>query len=1455
MLFTHPVPRYVVPLGETYSVGDDGIRSHTAWWAQPATQKSVSELASDRSLALLGEPGIGKSTTIEFLIRDEPNANLIRLDEVTDVVAFDRLLTPTVDTPAGGGRRTLVLDGVDECPLGSKPLGRHVARALSGRTDVRVLVGCRTADWSNALGDQLRESLGSFDVFELLPLSAEDIQALATSRGVDGAAFLAAVRAIGAGPLAAVPLTLDLLLDLFHEQGGLPVDPRDLYERGLLLLANDPDPDRGNASRPEGSDTERLAVAARVAAAVLLGGRTGVVRGRAGDTGIAIGDLVGSTEPVLAGDVEVTSELIEAALHTALFSSRGPFRFGVSHASFAAYLTARYLHLHRLPEHQLRALLTATSTLGRTSVPTRLREAVAWLVAFDPSLHRWLVEVDPETVAAHCELVGDPAVRTILVAHLLDHPDVLRLRRRSSLAHPGLAGQLRPALQAALTEDAGPHLGHPVSRRAYAAIQIARFSTARELVPDIADLVACTSLNAVVRTAAAHALADLDRDTAVTVLRAVLDEVADHPEHDPSDELRGKALEVCWPEALPISELLPMLVPPQDENLIGNYVMFLDRFVDGLSEDAVVDLVRAVSESRLPPPGKSQLNPVPAPDAGDDERSNAAVLLFATGRRDERIMSALLTRALRSARLDEMVEGVGWLIAQNVLHHLRLELPPRFAHDAASGDNAEETLRRSLILATLPHLAPGHAAQLAWCWPAPRSKDAEATTLSAAALVSGDDLAWLFTVAAGPYAEHVQALIRSVYDPTDEAQQEVAWSYRRHPAFASSIGQWFESVEIDGPVAARMRETYEWSQPAPVWEGAGAHEEGLAEAWQRCQDGDPFAFADLARHLRVDPTNGMVNWLDPDISVWPSLPLLHADVAELTGSARAFLLSAELPEGSWLTSVGSIAHTALDACAAFWLLAQQPDAPTWFDGLPVEVWARWAPAIVRCPSTHEEPRATLLTELAARVPDRFADAFLTWVEQMVPADWPIPSLDPLSGAYSPEVVGRLNTLLAALSDGLDAASSALEDPRDEQANDEAADRRRARERLERSRWNLDQVARYLTSRGDQHAVATLESILGTVQVSSTSSLPARCVAASALLSARATPWETVFSLMRTDDQIGRAVACDLARWPSAQSALAGPDDAELGALWSWVNGRWSSDTDTFPEGPVTDDYQVREWRNAILTELANRATPTALNQLAGLAVSHPGDARLRDTLREAEDRQRDESWQGPTVEELFALVGDPRRTVVHDEDDLYRVVLTAVDRFAAELQTTGFGLWDETRPAGGGERKVWRPKSEPHVSDLLKAHLERELGDRVVLNREVQLRLTSTTGAGLSVDILASGGVPVSAGVRLPRCPVEVKGSWNPGLLSDLESQLVDDYMKDAGATRGIYVCAWFPIDQWTDMDDRRRAAAARRDRHALAWELQETADRVSASHGIQVTAVVIEIPRPAPSARAAAGA
>jgi hypothetical protein len=1445
MLFPIGVGREVVPLGGEYHLDDDGFRSNMV----AAGQLPLANIAPRASVAVLGEPGIGKSRAVRELTGGDSNVIDVGLDTVADVHDLrDRLaaVSATVNEGVPPDRITVVLDSIDECPIPTRLLLHHLEETLGQHPTPRVVLGCRTADWPETLGTRLQALLPKLDVYELLPLGRADIAELAATRGVDGATFLTAVVDAAAVPLASLPLTLDLLLSTYQQRGRLPASADELYEQGALLLAEEPDPDRPSAKKPAGTAPQRLAVAAKLAAYTMLCGRSAIARAvPAAADALNAGALAGGTEPVDGGEFSVTAELLDDALATALFNGRGPGRLGVVHASIAAYLTARYLTFHAVPEHQLRALLTRTNTLSRTRVPSRLRETAAWLVALAPERNAWLVDVDPDTIAAHSGLVNVPAVRSQLAAYLLEspNPEQMTARRRWRFAHPGLAEQLRPALRAPRTEDAGPHLGHPVSRRAWVAVEIARRAGGDDSVPDLVQLVLSSTTNSYLRSAAVHALIDLDAATAAQALLTILDEVGAHPDHDPDDELRGLALEMNWPAYLSAEQLLPALTHPQNSSLIGSYAMFLAHFLDKVSDQVITDLLRSIAprnstSSETEHEWVDEEAPPRATTAGP-----AAPLALLTGtRRSERVMIVLLGRALDSTQLDRMVDEVGWLLAAAIRQHHDIAVPDRFDESADSDPSAAE-LRRALILAALRHLPVERAGLLVI-----RSRRG-----ARGGLLRSEDLGWLLELGGTQWAAHAAKLIRLIFDANDVRQQELVWAHRDEPIFNDSVGRWFDAIALDSPEAARMREDHAWTrESARSWDGASAHEPALHAAWALCEQGDPDGFLALCSRLRIDPETGGVTTND-DLQAWPSYPLLDIDHEVLRASAERYLREADLGEGDWRDAVGTLPFRAFFGYVALAYLIRTSGSSARLDATP-KLWQRWTRTIVWIPSGLVDPplHATLRAKAQQQAPDEYRRWTLRHIEVTAVSDWLLDPLDEFAAAYDDTTGARLD---AALHGVIDIVASMVADVHrlTEPLDDRDAPRPSVDDlhgRLSAVRANGAVLGTFLAPRHDPTRTWLRDLADGTT----IAPVEVRVLATEILLAAGLLRGDDILTSLQDDEEYGRALAIALASGRSMHAVVLQLTDTQLTDLWWWLDARWSSQSDTFGDGVVSDDQRVRDLRNSIVAELGARATPEALTSLARLLASHPDDYLLQAALADAETSDRDESWSGVEVAELTALLDNARRTLVHDDDALYRAVLASLDRFAARMRDIGQTLWNETRPKlgpGDGASKVWNPKYEPDVSAVLRDHLQQEFGEQLVVNREVLVRQTSSKGHGLAVDVLPTG-TESSGGARLPNCPIEVKGCWNPDLFTDLDAQLVADYLPAAHATRGVYVCAWFPPEQWDDLADSRRPKAASRDRIQVAQTLIELAHASSQTGGIDVTAVVIDIPRPTRSSREA---
>jgi hypothetical protein len=386
------VERFAVPVrdGSGAFLDDLGMLEASGLPAVRAESLAkVESLADAGSLCLLGEPGAGKTTALEAIVERigkpdetgcrEESVIVVPMGEITDAAVFrERVIVPVLDQASAGGQVTLVLDGLEECPVpgAGKALAGLLGQLLkeADASALRLLVGCRSAEYPDRVHDLLMGAFPGFARYELAPLRRRDVGYLAASKGIPSDDFLVEVARTGTGPLAALPLTLDLLLRQYAADGGLHGPVSELYESALLALAGEPDPDRDPvlAAAPPG---QILAVAARLCCYLLVCGRAAFWTGQPED--MPAGDLdpralAGGQERQTGGVFEVDWPLVGAALRSALFTSSGAHRRVPMHARFAAYLTGRYLASRQLPAAQLRSLLTVPADEGTGIIPALL---------------------------------------------------------------------------------------------------------------------------------------------------------------------------------------------------------------------------------------------------------------------------------------------------------------------------------------------------------------------------------------------------------------------------------------------------------------------------------------------------------------------------------------------------------------------------------------------------------------------------------------------------------------------------------------------------------------------------------------------------------------------------------------------------------------------------------------------------------------------------------------------------------------------------------------------------------------------------------------------------------------------------------------------------------------------------------------------------------------------------
>ena len=1342
------------------------------------------ELSRFRAVVLLGAAGAGKTTEAARLADQErasgASVHECRLAEFaeTSTQLADHLARLAEDA---NERTALYLDALDEAMIPARRCWLAIKHWVTGElqgTRALIRITCRSAVWPSALTQVIREFAGdqSFASALLHPLSDDDILTAAASHRIDPVAFLERIHRSGARSLAGQPLSLRMLIRLHQSRHGLPASQKDLFEKGLELLVSDPPERREIDTQNPISPPALLEAAERLACYMVLSGRETVHLGdELPPNQLSLHDLSG----------KVTPEELHAIGLSGISDSTSPASFRFGHRQFAEYLAGR--RLARLPIHQARAFLAGPGGWNN-GVAGPLRETAAFTAMFNADVADWIATRDPEVIGLSD--VADSNLRRTATLALLDRfrsgdmtdaqlrPGVLDFK---GLRYDDADADLRPLLTG--REDGCDDLLE-------CAIDLARSWKLSSLSDDFADLVLDSAAPLPMRVAAGYALRECGTGAARGRPKPLL--IESLPE-DEDDELKGIALSCIWPDQLSTPELLAALTARRRPSFFGAYESFLAE-LDTEEFTAAGHLVPALRWA------KTQVS-----ESGDTDLLHRIAMRIAQAalqELDDPVVARELTALLRHWG-KHYTSPLAWLPE----NRLELRTTAELEEKAPLRNNLDA--RRRLIdllvgvmetweeLLELEYSTPGLRNDADFLWLLGRARQEQRT------------------MAARKNYLHLVWLLRWLDSPENFS----AWLQVCDDEPVKSILGNQKSVDLSSEEATQLRNRWQLVANRPPQQEAAPLDppprDRVLRALGLAETKDIRCFKNLCMELTLEPTSTHYGSAERFLTKTPGWREANDKTrARIIEVAKTYLSVEGMASESSRDVSPSSFH--VDVLGAMWLVLEcEPD---WFNSRPESWWRDWCWYIFRelipdLAGEPSEPKKEIARLLNEKSPTAVCREILA-----------------LASGQDSGHGGLLRSLLRLL----------LNEPNAE-LDESLCNMMRKGMLVEQ---DTGTVGEFILERAPEISIPVCLDILSAA-VEGISETGVEQVAVS-LLGARAgESWHGLKTFLCSVEERARKVLKRFAH-EGKSTLFDSASTRQLGELTGILIELFPPDTDPDLEGAhvVTADESARTLRSRLISHLGSLEDAEAVAVLR--EIEHRFGARhpwLRRPRSEAERALRLSRWSPFPVDVVGSVLGAGTRRLVRSEDDVVDGIEYALEKYAVALRGDAGDSVEDLWNTAKGEAPT--PKAEGHVSSKLCAAVRAYFREyAVAADREVEIHRRSVARdgggePGSEVDLLVqvAGCGTVSGDVI--RVPVEVKLSSNDEAKTGIREQLADRYLRQLGASHGVYVVVWMSLSRpevlqahhrpkWQSMESARE-------------DLRQEAERLSRERGICLRAVVVD--------------
>ncbi|MDL1988978.1 MAG: hypothetical protein LWX08_15310 [Deltaproteobacteria bacterium] len=532
--------------------------------------RKINDFFNIHTFVVLGEPGLGKTTSFQYAAKKETNAVFVRIGEFLSAPNLDHLIG-----------KVLYLDGLDEHR--SRANGMDVMDAIIGRlkqlNSPKVRISCRTAEWHGGkdIGALSAVSNGTPIVqLNLQPLKPEDILTLIP----DAEDFVQGAHDHGLDEFLKNPQDFFLLHEFYCEKNSWPDNRSELMEGACKSLLKELNKQHYEAVDDWVGDRDLTRASDYLASILILSNIAGISSDRT------------TANKLFPSIHEFDGDLFAMKVATGrhVFKPAEKKRIEPKHRKIAEYMAARYLAARvreGLPLRRVMALMTGID--GGT--PPDLRGVYAWLVTMLSGMADHVLAHDPYGAIIYGDArAWTPNTKKSALTALQELAKKDPWFRNQDRSRPALGGLSDPALledfkQFLLEEKSETHLLSTILDA------IAGGSKLPEIGDALLDFIRNPDkLNHLKSTAIdAFATACPERKTDLVTL---LDEVHAGDVSDKDQYLRGSLLRILYPTVIGPDRVVDYLIKPSG-NVIGWYHMFVSHTIFEITDkDALRILVQ-----------------------------------------------------------------------------------------------------------------------------------------------------------------------------------------------------------------------------------------------------------------------------------------------------------------------------------------------------------------------------------------------------------------------------------------------------------------------------------------------------------------------------------------------------------------------------------------------------------------------------------------------------------------------------------------------------------------------------------------------------------------------------------------------------------------------------------------------------------------------------------------------